>query len=118
MNLVRLRNERGWSQSVLADKIVEAGLLPKLSDGAVKMWETGERNPGPKSTKALLAIFEVTRSELFDDPVDRPAPNKEDRASLIGEINVMLMGMSENEIRMIRNLIRDRRPQEMAKLKV
>lgn len=105
-NLIRLRTAAGWSQSVLASRIVEADLLPTLSDGAIKMWETGERNPSAKSRRAVARIFGVSESLLLADPSEtKPGPTTptdpnrpKTRAELLADIVTNLPALDDNEL--------------------
>ncbi|MDV8148535.1 helix-turn-helix transcriptional regulator [Arthrobacter sp. B10-11] len=63
-SLIRLREERGWSQSELARQMVEAG-WPKYTQMTVSRTEKGERPIRLDEVGALADIFEVDMHRLW-----------------------------------------------------
>jgi transcriptional regulator with XRE-family HTH domain len=60
-NVVRLREERGWSQVDLAEKY-------GCTFQYISQMETGHRGFGKTTLKKLLAVFGVTEGELVEMP--------------------------------------------------
>lgn len=56
--LAKLRNEKGYTQQKLADKI-------HVSNKAISNWENGRSNPDLDMMKELAKIFDVTVDELY-----------------------------------------------------
>lgn len=105
-NILRHIDDTGISQAALARK---AKVGPITLNRILKK----KKGLGKKVAAQVAKAMGVTIGQLYSEPSDsQPASVvAEDRASLIGEINVMLVGMSEAEIRALRNVIRDRQPQ-------
>jgi transcriptional regulator with XRE-family HTH domain len=61
--LVRLRSDRGWSQSTLAARLCAAAGVPTLSRHEVSRWERGQRVPG-EFWRGWLAV-------VLDSPPER-----------------------------------------------
>ena len=59
-NIKRLREQRGWLQAQLAERI---GVTP----GAISGWENGTRNPEAQLRQKLCEVFGITESELFSE---------------------------------------------------
>lgn len=59
-NIKRLRNERGWSQAMLA-KVLET------TKGTVSVWERGVRMPDMNVLQKICAIFHISMGELVDE---------------------------------------------------
>lgn len=62
--LIDLREERGWSQSELARKMVEAG-WPKYTQMSVSRTEKGERPIRLNEVEALANVFGIEMFELW-----------------------------------------------------
>ena len=56
--LAKLRNEKGYTQQKLADKI-------HVTNKAISNWENGRSNPDLDMMKELAKIFDVTVDELY-----------------------------------------------------
>lgn len=61
-NLIRLRKERGWTKSKLAQKL-------GWSYNTITSWERGERMPYQYAIEDICAVFNVTETELLGSPV-------------------------------------------------
>lgn len=61
-NLIRLRKERGWTKSKLAQKL-------GWSYNTITAWERGERMPYQYAIEDMCAVFNVTETELLGSPV-------------------------------------------------
>lgn len=57
-NLVRLRKERGWTKSKLAQKL-------GWSYNTITSWERGERMPYQYAIEDICEVFNVTETELL-----------------------------------------------------
>lgn len=97
LRIKQLRNARGWSQSVLA-------FHAKVTDGAIKMWETGKRFPRGKNLKNLAAALECTESDILDgfDTTKPISKTKiESKSDLILSIQSMLTSLDYDELKTI-----------------
>lgn len=61
----RLRLEKGWSQSQLADALKDRGV--EISQAALASYERGDRQAGPHRYDAIFAVFGVRIAVL---PID------------------------------------------------
>lgn len=75
--LRQLRNEQGMSQEQL-------GTLLSMSKGTISMYETGKRQPDPKTTQRIADIFHVSVDYLWGrtdvrqhDDEGRPIPESD-----------------------------------------
>lgn len=66
--IARLRQERGWSQEELAERL-------DVSRQSVSKWESGASTPELERIVKLCALFETTADALINDEVDLDAPN-------------------------------------------
>ena len=64
-NVVRLRDERGWSQYDLAD-------LLDLPRSRVSKWERGVNAPPPEDQLAMCRLFGITADELLRGKAEAP----------------------------------------------
>lgn len=69
----RLREERGWVQQRLADKLNEVSGRPTVTRGEVSRWERGRRTP-KFWMPYLAAVFEVPQEILEAAKVGRAQP--------------------------------------------
>lgn len=66
--LQRARESKEWSRAVLAEKA-------ELTDGAIKMIESGHRYPQPSTLAAIVKALGISKGSLVDDlPVSPPEP--------------------------------------------
>lgn len=94
MRIKQLRNDRGWTQSVLA-------FHAKVTDGAVKMWETGKRFPRGKNLKNLAEALKCTESDILEGfDVKRPISKKKEKskAELITKIVTALPALDYSQL--------------------
>lgn len=89
----QLRKAKGWTQPKLAQEA-------KVTDGAVKMWETGKRFPRGANLRNLAAALGVPESSILDDtppPVrasELTSPDAQDFKDLIA----ILPALDKHEI--------------------
>lgn len=84
-NVVRLREERGWSQSELARRMVDKG-FPKYNQMMVSRTEKGERPLRLDEVAAYASVFGVGVSELW-----RPSGR-----ALVSRVVADLIGIASN----------------------
>ena len=63
-NLRILRQERGWSQQILADQL-------QVTSHTVMRWEAGSNSPQLKDVRKLAAFFDVSVAFLIGETMDR-----------------------------------------------
>ena len=63
-NLRVLRQERGWSQQMLADQL-------GVTAHTVMRWEAGSHSPQIKDARKLAAFFDVSVAFLIGETMDR-----------------------------------------------
>ena len=68
-SLSRLREQRGWTQRELAEKV-------GFDEKAVRLWENRHAKPNADTQQRLAAIFNVPESELFGYIVSTYVPVK------------------------------------------
>lgn len=78
-NIKRLRNERGWSQAMLA-KVLET------TKGTVSVWERGVRMPDMNVLQKICAIFHISMGELVDEFPELNAEKKPETEDAMKEL--------------------------------
>ena len=98
----QLRKAKGWTQPELAKHA-------KVTDGAVKMWETGKRFPRGANLRNLASALGVSESDILDDqaPAPKPVQADRDKNALILRIQSRLTALDENELRFVDGFIED-----------
>lgn len=77
-NIKRLRQERGWTQEQLAEKV-------DVTRSTVTQWETGWSQPRMGAVERLAAAFEITVPELVSDEISLTSDGYTD-VPLLGSI--------------------------------
>lgn len=67
INIKRYREEKGWSQRELAEKL-------GVKQSAVGMWESGRNNPEYGRLEEIASVFGITIDELINGPAAKKKP--------------------------------------------
>lgn len=93
----KLRDERGWGQSYVADKL---GVKANTLSG----YENGKRTPDADMIKKLSIIYDVTTDYLIGRS-DRPSLD-EDEQKEYNEIDDIIKSLPESERKKVFNMIK------------